>query len=65
MPGPVNMPVPAFPNVPLAGIAKAAGFQNWLEVFGPEFGSPMMFGRTVAPVLLISPLRVGVAGLPV
>src|SRR5206468_6093347 len=39
MPGPRNWFGPQFPNVPLAGIANAAGLNHCAKVLGPLFGS--------------------------
>src|ERR1051325_992578 len=65
MPGPISEFRPALPNVFAAGMAKALAFQKLLVVFAPVLGSPIRFGRSEPPpVLLLSPVSVGVIGRP-
>src|SRR5216117_2968842 len=64
-PGPSKGFRAALPNVFGAGMAKAFAFQKLPVVFAPLLGSPIRFGRSeLPPVLLLSPLRVGVSGRP-
>src|SRR5947208_1650178 len=65
IPGPINTPLPSLPNVFAGGSAKALAFQKAPVVFGPLLGSPIRFGRELAPVLVGSPDIVAVTGRPV
>src|SRR5262249_7345729 len=71
IPGPIKIFRPAFPNkfaFPnefTGAVTKSASFQKLPVVFGPLFGSPTRFGRSLPPpVLVLSPLQVGVTGRP-